>query len=262
MDRATLDLSDPDAIVAAVRRAKPALIVNAGAYTAVDRAESEAELARAVNARAPGMLAEEAKRLARRADPFFHRLRVRRNAHVALSGGRAGGAAERVRREQARRRAGDRGRRRARARAAHELGVRAARPEFPADDPQARGRARRADGRGRPDRRAQLEPHARGGDGANRRRRIAGARRARGVVSPVVRAGRRAGTTSRARSSASVAHPRLVPIATADYPTPARRPAYGVLATARFERTFGFALPDWREELAACLASPAEPPPS
>jgi dTDP-4-dehydrorhamnose reductase len=32
-----------------------------------------------------------------------------------------------------------------------------------------------------------------------------------------------------------------VPIATADYPTPARRPAYGVLATSRFESTFGFA---------------------
>ena len=56
--------------------------------------------------------------------------------------------------------------------------------------------------------------------------------------------------------------PRVVPIATADYPTPARRPAYGVLATARFERTFGFALPDWREALARCLASEAEPPPS
>ena len=64
MDRGQLDLRDPDAIVAAVRSARPALIVNAGAYTAVDRAESEPELARAVNARAPGVLAEEAKRLA------------------------------------------------------------------------------------------------------------------------------------------------------------------------------------------------------
>ena len=51
----------------------------------------------------------------------------------------------------------------------------------------------------------------------------------------------------------------VVPITTAEYPTPARRPSYGVLGTARFERTFGFALPDWRASLAACLASDAEP---
>ena len=57
-----LDLADPDAIVAVVRRVKPSLIVNAGAYTAVDRAESETDAARAVNAIAPGILGEEAKR--------------------------------------------------------------------------------------------------------------------------------------------------------------------------------------------------------
>jgi dTDP-4-dehydrorhamnose reductase len=49
-----------------------------------------------------------------------------------------------------------------------------------------------------------------------------------------------------------------MPIATADYPTPARRPAYGVLATARFEATFGFALPEWRKALESCVASEAE----
>ena len=47
---------------------------------------------------------------------------------------------------------------------------------------------------------------------------------------------------------------RVVPITTAEYPTPARRPAYGVLDTTKFVRTFGFALPDWREALDACLA--------
>jgi dTDP-4-dehydrorhamnose reductase len=55
--------------------------------------------------------------------------------------------------------------------------------------------------------------------------------------------------------------PRIVPIATVEYPTPARRPAFGVLATARFETTFGFTLPDWREALAICMASPAESTP-
>jgi dTDP-4-dehydrorhamnose reductase len=62
-DRATLDLADADALVAAVRGLRPQLIVNAGAYTAVDRAESEPGAAFAVNARAPGIFAEEAKAL-------------------------------------------------------------------------------------------------------------------------------------------------------------------------------------------------------
>jgi dTDP-4-dehydrorhamnose reductase len=62
-DRAALDLAVPDQIVARVREVNPDLIVNAAAYTAVDRAESEPRLATQVNGTAPGILAEEAKRL-------------------------------------------------------------------------------------------------------------------------------------------------------------------------------------------------------
>ena len=62
-DRSTLDLADPDAIRRVVREAKPDIIVNAAAYTAVDKAESEPELAMRINGFAPGVLAEEAKRL-------------------------------------------------------------------------------------------------------------------------------------------------------------------------------------------------------
>ena len=62
-DRATLDLADPDQIRRVVREAKPDVIVNAAAYTAVDKAESEPELALRINGSAPGVLAEEAKRL-------------------------------------------------------------------------------------------------------------------------------------------------------------------------------------------------------
>jgi dTDP-4-dehydrorhamnose reductase len=61
-DRSTLDLASPGAIAERVREARPRLIVNAGAYTAVDRAEGERDAARAVNARAPEVLAEEARR--------------------------------------------------------------------------------------------------------------------------------------------------------------------------------------------------------
>ena len=62
LDRARLDLSDPAAIRSVVRDARPEVILNAAAYTAVDRAESEPALAGAVNAVAPGVFAEEARR--------------------------------------------------------------------------------------------------------------------------------------------------------------------------------------------------------
>lgn len=62
LDRARLDLADADAIRRCVREARPQAILNAAAYTAVDRAESEPEIARRVNGFAPGVLAEEARR--------------------------------------------------------------------------------------------------------------------------------------------------------------------------------------------------------
>jgi dTDP-4-dehydrorhamnose reductase len=62
-DHASLDLAVPDRIVERVRQLKPDLIVNAAAYTAVDRAESEPELAARINGDAPRILAEEASRL-------------------------------------------------------------------------------------------------------------------------------------------------------------------------------------------------------
>jgi dTDP-4-dehydrorhamnose reductase len=56
------DLSDAGALASTVRRLQPELIVNAAAYTAVDRAESEREAAQAVNAHGVGILADEAQR--------------------------------------------------------------------------------------------------------------------------------------------------------------------------------------------------------
>jgi dTDP-4-dehydrorhamnose reductase len=52
--------------------------------------------------------------------------------------------------------------------------------------------------------------------------------------------------------------PKLKPITTAEYPTPARRPAYSVLDTAKASRIFGIAPPDWREALKRCMARVAE----
>jgi dTDP-4-dehydrorhamnose reductase len=58
--RAQLDLADPAQIRSQVRELQPQLIINAGAYTAVDRAEGETDLAWRINAEGPGVLAEEA----------------------------------------------------------------------------------------------------------------------------------------------------------------------------------------------------------
>jgi dTDP-4-dehydrorhamnose reductase len=55
------DLSQPDALVQTVLNFQPQVIVNAAAHTAVDKAESEPELARLLNATAPGALAQAAK---------------------------------------------------------------------------------------------------------------------------------------------------------------------------------------------------------
>ncbi len=63
LDRAGADLSHPESLREVVRQARPEVILNAAAYTAVDRAESEPELADRVNHLAPGVLAEEAERL-------------------------------------------------------------------------------------------------------------------------------------------------------------------------------------------------------
>jgi len=67
--RDILDIASADSIIAAVRGVRPGLIVNAAAYTAVDKAESEPGLAMKINGDAPRVLAEEA---ALRNAPLIH----------------------------------------------------------------------------------------------------------------------------------------------------------------------------------------------
>jgi dTDP-4-dehydrorhamnose reductase len=63
LDYPEVDMANADNIRKTVREHRPQVIVNATAYTAVDKAESEPELAEAINATGPGILAEEAKAL-------------------------------------------------------------------------------------------------------------------------------------------------------------------------------------------------------
>jgi len=63
VDYPEINLTDTPALRQFVAKTRPAVVVNAAAYTAVDKAETETELCRQVNAVAPGVLAEEAKKL-------------------------------------------------------------------------------------------------------------------------------------------------------------------------------------------------------
>jgi dTDP-4-dehydrorhamnose reductase len=57
-----LDLADLKAVQTLLNELKPDLILNASAYTAVDRAETERDVAMKVNGQAPGVMAEAARR--------------------------------------------------------------------------------------------------------------------------------------------------------------------------------------------------------
>jgi dTDP-4-dehydrorhamnose reductase len=61
--RDQLDLSKPGDICRTIREVRPQLIVNAAAYTAVDQAEADVTMTRAINEEAPGLIAEEAKKI-------------------------------------------------------------------------------------------------------------------------------------------------------------------------------------------------------
>lgn len=63
VDRSQMNLSSPHSIRRMIREVSPSIIVNAAGYTAVDKAESEPNLAMQVNGMAPGVMAEEARRL-------------------------------------------------------------------------------------------------------------------------------------------------------------------------------------------------------
>jgi dTDP-4-dehydrorhamnose reductase len=76
VDRKTMDLAQATSIRQVISEVKPGLIVNAAAYTAVDKAETEIELATSINAIAPTIMAEEAQQNWGSPDSRFHRLRV------------------------------------------------------------------------------------------------------------------------------------------------------------------------------------------
>lgn len=61
--RPSVDMTQPDTLRRVIRKNQPQIVINTAAYTAVDKAESEPELASAINGTAPGILAEETEKL-------------------------------------------------------------------------------------------------------------------------------------------------------------------------------------------------------
>lgn len=252
VDRATLDLADADAIVRVMREVAPDLVINAGAYTAVDLAERERDAAFAVNARAPGILAEEAKRRGAvlvhySTDYVFDGSGRVPYTEASPTGPLNAYGASKLAGEQA-----------VAASGAHALVLRTSWVygltgknflltirRLAAERDELRIVADQA---GTPNWSHDLAA-------------ATGELVARGLPALAERAGlfhlSAAGATTWHGFAQAivgpVTTPRVVPIATADYPTPARRPAYGVLATDRLRDVFGVTLRPWPDALSACL---------
>jgi len=248
LDRSGLDLARPDDIVAVLRDVAPALVVNAAAYTAVDRAEAEPDAAFAVNARAPGILAAEARRL--------DALVIHYSTDYVFDG------ASPEPRDEA-----------APARPLNVYGASKLEGERAIEAAGGLALVFRTSwvyaGSGRNflttiERLAAERDELRIVDDQhgtpNWSRELARATAtlvARGLPWLAERRGlyhlsARGATTWYGFARAilgDAADVRIVPIASADHPTPARRPAWTILDTRRFPETFGFELPHWLDPL-------------
>jgi dTDP-4-dehydrorhamnose reductase len=257
-DRAALDVTEASAIARVVRDVAPCFIVNAAAYTAVDRAERERDAAFAINGVAPGVLAAEAKRQGASlihystdyvfdgevASPYdeaspTHPVSVYGASKLAGEHAIAatGAVALTLRTSWVYSRHGQNF-------LVTMQKLAATRDELRVVDDQV----------GVP----------------NWSRWIATVTAgviARGAAYVAQRAGlyhlSARGSATWCEFARAILgdreHPRVTPITTADFPTPARRPKYAVLDASRFARTFDVALPDWRNLLHECLHAPVEP---
>jgi dTDP-4-dehydrorhamnose reductase len=262
--QADCDLADADALRTLVRRVAPGVIVNPAAYTAVDRAESDEATARAVNAVAPGVLGEEAARLGAlvvhystdyvfdgRKDGAYteddapapqsvygstklageralaaataHHLILRTSWVVGAHGGNFAKTMLRLAAERDQLKV-----------VADQFGAPTSAALLADVTAQLVGQYRRADGASFPY--GTYHVCASGATSWHEYARF------------VVRAALDAGKELKATPDS------VLPLATAEYPTPARRPANSRLDTARLRDTFGLYLPPWQDGVRHVLA--------
>ena len=249
--RPECDLAREQSIRDVVGRVEPAVIINAGAYTAVDQAEKERALCFAINADAPGILAQEAARL--------DALLIHYSTDYVFNGEKPGPYLE--------------------SDPVSPLGV--------YGESKVAGEAAIAAVGGRylvlrtswvysPHGKNFLRTMLRLGAERSELRvvddQVGAPTSAAAIAAATVRLLEQsavtgiyhmtaAGSTSwygfaRAIFGSGIlaAPPRLQPIPSSEYPTPARRPANSVLANDKFARTFGFRLPSWQDQLQQVLA--------
>lgn len=255
-DRQSLDLADTDRLRSVLRAAQPDVIVNAAAYTAVDQAETDPAAANAINSIAPGVLAEEAKRLGA--------LLIHYSTDYVFDGAKPApySEADAVNPLSAYGRSKLDGEQRIAATGVRHLILRTSwvfglhganflKTMLRIGRERAELRVV-ADQVGAPtwsrhlaDATAALLARR---DGANGLYHLAAAGETswHGYAEAIFTEARRAGLIDRV--------PMVHPITTAEYPLPAPRPANSRLDCSRLAREFNLTLPDWRVGLADCLA--------
>jgi dTDP-4-dehydrorhamnose reductase len=260
--RRDCDLADAASVRALVRRVRPDVIVNAAAYTAVDKAESERERCFAVNAAAPGAMAVEAAALGAKlvhysTDYVFDGNKMDGNKPAPYveedpTGPRNVYGASKL--------AGERGIAEAEGEflilrtswvySNHGANFLKTMLRLGAERPELRIVA---DQHGAPtsaeaiaEATVRILKLAGGGDWTSGTFHMTagGATTWHGFAKAIF--ARAAGPT-----------PSLVPIATADYPTPAARPGNSILSNDKFARTFAFRLPNWEQQLDAVMGARA-----
>ncbi len=280
VDRQQLDLAHPDQIRRIVRDIRPEVIVNAAAYTPVDLAEREESIAQAINTDAPGVMAEEARKIGAAlvhysTDYVFDGAKttpysetdptnpINAYGRTKLGGEhaiRATGVPHLILRTQWV--YGNRGKNfllTILRLASEREELRVVNDQFGA--PTWSHEIARATA-------SILGKSLRSDTGAQPLEEVSGTYNmtaagqtnwhefAVAILDGTLRAPRE--SWLRAGGGKALLARRIVPIKTQDYPTPARRPAYSVLSTRRLAETFAVQLPEWRAQLDSVLAERAE----
>jgi dTDP-4-dehydrorhamnose reductase len=281
LDRQRLDLTQPEEIRRAIRTFRPAFIVNAAAHTAVDKAESEEGLARAINAEAPGVMAEEAKKIGAalihystdyvfdgtktlpydEADPPNPKNVYGRTKLEGERAIQASGAMHLIFRTawvyatEGRnflltilRLATQREELRI---VRDQIGAPTLNSEIAGATTNILARICDMDGG-----RAAL-PEVSGIYHMTAGGETTWYDFTNAILEEAAKTPKATPWFAAATGSLPLITRRVIPITTDEYPTPARRPAYSVLSNARLTRTFSVQLPDWREQLHSVFALPS-----